>query len=112
MPRFNIGQLMLLTTLAALLVALGTTLYTRARGMFKPEAVDYSPDGRAAAVRYTDGTVFVWNDQGRRTASFDTRDGWINLSLGDKRIHLSNSSPGRRCTKTIASCSTAGSWTC
>ena len=59
MLRFNIGQLLLLTTLAALVVALGTALYTRARGMFRPQTVAYSPAGDALAARYSDGTVIV-----------------------------------------------------
>jgi len=78
--RFNIGQLLLLTALVGLLIALLTTVYGRARGMFAPDAVSYSPDGEAVAVRFSDGTVRVWSRAGKLLGSFDTREGWISLS--------------------------------
>lgn len=77
--RYNIGQLMLLTAAAALIVALLTTVFARVRGMFRPEAVSFSPDGSAVAARFTDGTVMIWNDAGRRVARFDTREGWLHF---------------------------------
>ena len=75
---------MLLTALAGLVMGLLTSVYTRARGMFTPEAVTYSADGQAMAARYTDGTVQLWNQQGQQLSSFDTREGWVNWSMDDE----------------------------
>ena len=87
MPRFNIGQLLLLTALAALIIALATSVYTRARSIIRPEAIDYSPAG-ASAARFTDGTVYVWNNEGERIGSLDTREKWISFSFSKQQLHL------------------------
>ncbi len=80
--RFNIGQMLLLTALVGLVMALCTTIYQRMSGTFAPEAVSFSPDGQAVAARFTDGTVNVWDRTGKRRGSLDSRKSWINMNDG------------------------------
>lgn len=78
--RFNIGQMLLLTALVGLVMALCTTIYQRMSGTFAPEAVSFSPDGQAVAARFTDGTVNVFSSTGKRRGSLDSRKSWINMN--------------------------------
>lgn len=78
LPRFNFStfQLLLLTALVALGIALGTTIYQRVRRMARPVGAAWSVDGKLAAVRFTDGSIRIWNDGGRPLAKLNTGDFW------------------------------------
>ena len=71
--HFNLAQLLLLTALVALLIALASEVYRNSQTSLEPESVTYATDGSATAVRFTDGTVRVWDARGRLLNSFDTR---------------------------------------
>ncbi|MCA9266849.1 MAG: WD40 repeat domain-containing protein [Planctomycetales bacterium] len=82
--RFHLGQMLLLTALAALVLGLGTSIFQRVRSLLRPEAVSFSPDGKYAAARFIDGTVNVWNVDGGAVASFDTSENYFDV-LGRHR---------------------------
>lgn len=78
--RFNLAQMLLLMALAGLLLAMGTAVFQRLRGLEQPVAVCYSPDGKAVAVRMSDGTVQVWDTEGRSLGSVALGRNWFGLT--------------------------------
>ena len=59
--RFSLTQLLLITTLCCLLLALAVALKDRVAGSYEPQLLEYSPDGEYVAAGFEGGLVRVWS---------------------------------------------------
>jgi hypothetical protein len=83
LPRFTILQMLLAAALVALILGLATSAWRTAK-VAQITHLEYSPSGKYLAVKYSGGSIQVWDVSGARprlTAQF-TGSGFLNFDIG------------------------------